>query len=71
MPINKDQSKDIPGNSGYSYNDRKKLLDIASHPDNFLSPITEQKKVTYAQIFGFIIFIGFLAMCVATALIGN
>jgi len=35
MPINKDRSKDLPGESGYSQRDREKLMDVVKNPEKY------------------------------------
>lgn len=74
MPIKKDQSKDIPGESGYSYNDRKKLLDIAKHPTKYLlyeGDQDDEKESNTAQIIGYVILVIVLSLCVLAAFIGR
>ena len=35
MPIQKNRSKDLPGRTGYSVNDREKLLDVIQNPGKY------------------------------------
>lgn len=35
MPIQKNRSKDLPGKTGWSQNDREKLIDVIKNPGNY------------------------------------